>query len=88
MLLRKLLRSGRPHNGYSDYIAIMVQGPDFLRSPEVTQKDPPSVRARAYFREFLHQVAEQLLSIGDEILRDEDFLTPASVSKTELNGKS
>ena len=74
MLLRKLLRDGHPCNTSSDYIAIMIQAPDFLRSPDVTQKDPPVVRARCYFREFLHQVADKLISICDAILRDEDFL--------------
>lgn len=75
MLLRNILCDGRPYNPSSDYIAIMIQTPDFLRSPETFMKDSSTHRARVYFREFLHQVADQIIDIGDEILKDENLLT-------------
>lgn len=74
MLLNKLLHDGQPFNPDSDYIAIMVQVPDFLRSPDVTEKDPAVIRARSYFKEFLYQVAVELIRIHDNILKNEDFL--------------
>jgi hypothetical protein len=80
MLLRKILCDGRPHNPLGDYIAIMIQAPDFLRSPETTMKDPPTLRARLYFREFLYQVADRLIDIGDRILRDENLLARLGIT--------
>lgn len=74
MLLKELLQAGRPFNTNGDYIAIMVQVPDFLRSPDVTEKDPPVVRARSFFREFLYQFANELMRIHDDVLKNEDFL--------------
>ncbi|MCL4553278.1 MAG: hypothetical protein M1305_07000 [Candidatus Marsarchaeota archaeon] len=74
MILRKLLRDGRPVNPKSDYVAVFIQSEDFLRSPDVIERDPVLLRARVFFREFLHQFADRMLRMGDSILRDQGLL--------------
>lgn len=74
MILRKLLRGARPINPDSSYVAVMVQSQDFLRSLDVPERDPTSVRARMLFREFLNQVAERMLGVGDQVLCDRGLL--------------
>lgn len=74
-LFKQLLLDGMPHNPAGQYIAIMIQAQDFMRSPEVLQKDPVVVRARSYFREFLGQVAEQMIAVGDKTLKNESLLS-------------
>lgn len=74
MLFRQLQQRGRPYNSEGNYVVLMIPVPNFHRSPDVTEKDPPISRARCYFREFLQQIAEKLIDIGDDILRDESLL--------------
>lgn len=81
MLLQKLERDASPYNPSGNCIAIMVQAPDFLRSPGTTEKDPPSIRARSQFREFLYILAEKLVDAGDKLVADDNLLGRLGIKK-------
>ncbi|MBF0467196.1 MAG: hypothetical protein HQK94_19185 [Nitrospirae bacterium] len=86
MLLKQLLFGGKPTTAESDYIAILLQSYDFIRSPDVNPEDSVVIRARSYFREFLYQLSVQMLTIGDKLIRDKGLMAKLGLTnKAKLN---
>lgn len=86
MLLRKLLRDGQPPSTAGDYIAIGLQVEDFKRSPDVSESDPVSVKARSYFRSFLQQVADRMIGLGEKVLQNEGLLAKIGLKNNARKG--
>jgi len=74
MILKQVRQSGKPDNPNGEYIALHFSTFDFMRSPEISHRDPPTLRARIFFRSFLALLGERMLDVGSSILEDDGLL--------------